>query len=138
LYKQHCASCHTEPLFTNYSFENNGLYVDNTLNDSGRMAITKLPIDSLKFKVPTLRNLKYSYPYMHDGRFKHLGQVLNHYAMGIQRTPTLATQLQKGVFMNNEEKFYLISFLATLNDKTFVSNTAYGFPKKYFEQSEGL
>lgn len=138
LYKQHCASCHAEPLFTNYSFENNGLYVDKTLNDSGRMAITKQPTDSLKFKVPTLRNLKYTYPYMHDGRFKHLGQVLNHYAMGIQHAPTLAPQLQKGVFMNSEEKFYLISFLATLNDKSFVSNPALGYPQKYFATGEGL
>jgi len=138
LYKQHCASCHAEPLFANYSFENNGLYVDKTLNDSGRMAITKQPTDSLKFKVPTLRNLKYTYPYMHDGRFKHLGQVLNHYAMGIQHAPTLAPQLRKGVFMNSEEKFYLISFLATLNDKSFVSNPAFGYPQKYFATGEGL
>jgi cytochrome c peroxidase len=138
LYKQHCASCHAEPLFTNNSFENNGLYVDNTLNDKGRMAISKNKTDSLKFKVPTLRNLKYSYPYMHDGRFKHLGQVLNHYAMGIQRTPTLASQLQKGIFLNNEEKFLLLAFLGTLNDKSFVSNPSYGYPKKNFEPNEGL
>ncbi len=138
IYKTQCSSCHTEPLFTNNGYENNGLYVDNTLNDKGRMAISKQPTDSLKFKVPTLRNLKYTYPYMHDGRFKNLGQVLNHYVMGIQHTATLSPQLQRGIYLTNDDKFYLMAFLMTLNDKHYVSNPAFSYPKNNFETSEGL
>lgn len=70
IFKTHCSSCHTEPLFTNNSFENNGLKPDSTLHDIGRMKITQNPSDSLKFKVPSLRNVELTYPYMHDGRFK--------------------------------------------------------------------
>jgi cytochrome c peroxidase len=79
LFKKNCSSCHTEPLFTNNSFENNGLPPDKELNDGGRIRITKNASDSLKFKVPSLRNAAVSYPYMHDGRFKNLKQVLDHY-----------------------------------------------------------
>lgn len=129
LFKRNCAACHTEPLFTNEQFENNGLYVDGTLKDIGRMKITRNPADSLKFKVPTLRNIQYSYPYMHDGRFKNLNQVLNNYIMGIQHSPTLSPHLQKGIYLNNNEKVDLISFLYTLSDKSFVFNTRYQYPK---------
>lgn len=94
--------------------------------------------DSLKFKVPTLRNLKYSYPYMHDGRFKNLGQVLNHYVMGIQQSPSLSPQLQKGLYLTNDDKFYLMAFLASLNDKHFVSNPAFAYPKDNSITNEGL
>lgn len=130
IYKKNCAACHTEPLFTNEQFENNGLYVDETLNDIGRIKISRNAEDSLKFKVPTLRNLKYSYPYMHDGRFKNLGQVLNNYIMGLQHTPALSKELQKGIYLNDDEKFDLLVFLYTLNDKDFISNPKFGYPKK--------
>lgn len=132
IYKKNCSACHSEPLFTNNQYENNGLYVDDSLRDIGRMKITKNPQDSLKFKVPTLRNLKYSPPYMHDGRFKHLGQVLNNYIMGLQHTPTLSPHLQKGLYMNEDEVFDLLAFLGTLNDKHFITNATYGFPKDIF------
>ena len=66
LFKEHCASCHTEPLFTNQTFQNNGLAPDSILRDLGRMKITQKSSDSLKFKVPTLRNIERSTPYMHD------------------------------------------------------------------------
>jgi cytochrome c peroxidase len=132
LYKKNCAACHAEPLFTNNQFENNGLYEDDSLRDIGRMKVSKNAADSLKFKVPTLRNLKYSYPYMHDGRFKHLGQVLNNYIMGLQHTPTLSPHLQKGLYLNDDEIFNLLAFLGTLNDKNFITNATYGFPKDIF------
>ena len=67
LFKQNCNSCHMEPLFSTYEFANNGLPVDITLNDLGRMAVTKNSADSLKFKIPTLRNLEFTYPYMLRG-----------------------------------------------------------------------
>jgi cytochrome c peroxidase len=132
IFKQNCAACHTEPLFTNEQFENNGLYVDETLNDYGRTKMSKNTQDSFKFKVPTLRNLKYSYPYMHDGRFKHLGQVLNHYIMGLNHNTTLSPHLQKGIYLTDDDKYDLLAFLGTLNDKSFIANATYGFPRDIF------
>jgi cytochrome c peroxidase len=133
LFKQHCSSCHTEPLFTNGKFENNGLYVDDSLKDMGRMKISAHSDDSLKFKVPTLRNIEYSYPYMHDGRFKNLKQVLNYYVMGIKHSPTLSPQLQKGIYLNANEKVDVIAFLLTLSDKEFIQNPAYAYPMASFK-----
>ena len=78
LFQKFCNSCHPAPLFTNYDFRSNGLAINPTLNDLGRYTITQNPEDSLKFKVPSLRNIQYSYPYMHDGRFRNLKQVVKH------------------------------------------------------------
>ena len=80
LFRSHCESCHKEPLFTDNSYRNIGLKPDTTLRDSGRFAITGMQTDYMKFKVPSLRNVEMTYPYMHDGRFKNLQQVMNHYA----------------------------------------------------------
>ncbi len=130
LFKQHCAECHTEPLFTNQKFENNGLPVDTSLNDIGHMKISHNAADSLKFKVPTLRNIEFSAPYMHDGRFKNLSQVINYYIMGVQQSPTLNPLLRKGIYLTSNEKVEIIAFLLTLSDKEFLFNPALGFPKK--------
>lgn len=128
LFKRHCATCHTEPLFTNLQFANNGLSVDPTLRDVGRMKISLKSDDSLKFKVPTLRNIEYSYPYMHDGRFRKLSEVLNHYAIGLQKSNTLAPQLRKNIVLSPNEKVDLIAFLLTLSDKDFIFNKNIGPP----------
>lgn len=132
LFKKNCASCHHEPLFTNLQFENNGLPVDTTLNDYGRMKITQDPKDSLRFKVPTLRNIEFSYPYMHDGRLKKLSEVLNHYTSGIQRNKTLSKELEKPIVLSSNEKVDLIAFLLTLTDKQFLFNEKHSYPKKLF------
>lgn len=129
LFKTNCESCHQEPLFTSGDFANNGLPVDTTLMDFGRMSITQNPADSLKFKIPTLRNIEYSPPYMHDGRFKNLSKVLNHYIKGIHDSPTLAPALQNGVALNQMEKTDIIAFLLTLSDRTFVLNPDFAFPR---------
>lgn len=138
LFQKHCNSCHTAPLFTSNKFENNGLVVDETLNDGGRKKVSRLAEDSLRFKVPTLRNIEYSYPYMHDGRFRNLTQVLNNYVGGIQQSPTLNPALKKGVFLNNTDKADLLAFLKTLTDKSFLSNPKFGYPKDFFIRAEGL
>lgn len=130
LFRQHCASCHTEPLFTNGGFENNGLPPDPSLRDIGLMQVTHRSEDSLRFKVPTLRNIALSYPYMHDGRFKTLSQVLNYYIMGVRQSPTLNPRLSKGIYLNNEEKGALIAFLLTLTDKEFLSDPRFSYPGK--------
>ncbi len=129
LFQKHCASCHQEPLFTNLKFENNGLKVDSKLNDIGRMKITQNAKDSLKFKVPTLRNIEFSYPYMHDGRFKKLNQVMNHYTNEIQHSSTLAENLRKPIALTSNEKVDIIAFLLTLTDKEFLFNPKLGFPR---------
>lgn len=130
LFKKHCSSCHTEPLFTHTGFENNGLSMDNTLNDIGRMRITKNPLDSLKFKVPTLRNIEFSFPYMHDGRFKKISDVLKHYSSGIVYSKTLSKQLQQPIVLSSNDKVDLTAFLLTLTDKAFLFNSKHTFPKK--------
>jgi cytochrome c peroxidase len=130
LFKKHCNSCHAEPLFTNNGFENNGLAMDTALKDLGRMKISMQSKDSLKFKVPTLRNIEYSFPYMHDGRFKRLQEVLKHYNSGIQKSKTLSKQLQEPIVLSPNERVDIIAFLLTLSDKSFIYNENYAFPKK--------
>jgi cytochrome c peroxidase len=125
LFKSNCASCHKEPLFTDRSFRNNGLSVDTFLKDKGRMRITKNISDSLKFKVPTLRNIEFSAPYFHDGRVSKLKDVLEHYHSGIVQSPTLDPLLKNGIAMNKEEKKDLIAFLKTLSDRYYLYNVAY-------------
>lgn len=122
IFKKYCNACHTEPLFTNGAFANNGLPADTLLNDPGRMGISQNPEDSLKFKVPTLRNIGYSFPYMHDGRFKKLREVIHHYTSGIVHSKTLEPVLQNGIALSADEKVDLTAFLLTLNDESFVFN----------------
>lgn len=134
LFCENCASCHKEPLFTNLQFENNGLSVDTSLNDYGRMKVSKNPNDSLKFKVPTLRNIEFSYPYMHDGRFKKLSDVLKHYTSGINQTKTLSKQLRKQIIFSSNDKVDVTAFLLTLTDRKFLFNPKYSYPKYIFFQ----
>lgn len=129
VFQTHCNSCHTEPLFTTGDFENNGLQPDPTLNDLGRMTITHQPDDSLKFKVPTLRNIEFSFPYMHDGRFNRLGQVLRHYTSQIHESPTLAPVLRGNLPLTEAEMVDVLAFLLTLSDKEFLFNPDHGFPR---------
>jgi cytochrome c peroxidase len=122
LFLKNCNACHTEPLFTNYSFASNGLAIDTAFNDFGRWMVTHKSEDSLLFKVPSLRNLSYTYPYMHDGRFKKLQQVIHHYTNGIQLGITLSKELQQPIRLSSDDKVDLIAFLLTLNDREFVFN----------------
>jgi cytochrome c peroxidase len=119
LFQKNCASCHAEPFFTPFNFEKNGLPLDTTLNDFGRMGITKNPQDSLKFKVPTLRNIEFSAPYMHDGRFRKLRQVIEHYAT--------TRALEHKIELSANDKVDLVAFLLTLTDKDFLFNPDLGF-----------
>ncbi len=124
VFKAKCASCHTEPLFSDYSFRNNGLPI-TAFQDSGRYRITFNPNDMFKFKVPSLRNLGYSAPYMHDGRFTSLSSVLNHYTSGVSNTPNLDPLVAGGITLTVQEKNDLISFLATLNDSEFINDSRF-------------
>ena len=129
VFRAKCASCHQEPLFTNGTFQNNGLPIDTFLNDLGRYAITKNNADSLKFRVPTLRNIEVSYPYMHDGRFTSLQMVLFHYSNGIEHSESLAESLKTPMEMSEADKRNLIYFMKTLTDMEFLRNKDFAFPR---------
>lgn len=126
LFIKHCNSCHTEPLFTNDLFENNSLRYDPILNDSGRYIITKNITDTFLFKVPSLRNSSFTYPYMHDGRFKKMMDVLNHYQSLNNNNPS--NNKLKNIPLSANDKADLISFLKTLDDKYFIFDTSHTYP----------
>lgn len=117
-----CATCHKEPLFTDGSYRNNGLPLNSFLQDKGRMMVTGKSGDSLKFRVPSLRNVMLTANYMHDGRFSGLSQVYDHYASGIQKGPTLDPSLDLGIGLSATERTFLTSFLKTLTDSSFVND----------------
>lgn len=129
LFKTNCASCHNEPLFTSEKFERNGLPIDTTLNDIGRQKITNDYKDFLLFKVPTLRNIQFTFPYMHDGRFKKLTDVIKHYN-SLGNDKNLPKQLQKKMNLSENERVDLVAFLHTLTDSEFLFDKRFSFPKK--------
>jgi cytochrome c peroxidase len=125
-FKAKCETCHKEPLFTDNSFRNNGLAVNPFLNDYGRMLITSNKNDSLKFKVPSLRNVALTFPYTHDGRIYSLGGVIDHYRSGIITTqPTLDPLLVNRIAITNTEKTDLLQFLNTLTDTTMTRSARF-------------
>lgn len=132
LFLENCASCHKEPLFTNQQFESNGLPIDTTLNDFGRYKVTGNISDSFLFKVPTLRNIQFSNPYMHDGRFKRLHDVLKHYSSGIIQSKHLSNQLTKPIILSANDRVDLVAFLLTLTDKTFLFNPVFSYTKDIY------
>jgi cytochrome c peroxidase len=127
LFKQQCATCHTEPLFTDGSFRNNGL-APSPVNDLGLYTATLMDSDRYKFKVPSLRNLRYTAPYMHDGRHFSLAAVLEHYSNQVQNLPNLDPLLQQsgklGITLSTTDKTKILAFLNTLNDETFINNSS--------------
>ena len=113
-----CFHCHGGALFTDSQFHNNGLDVSPT--DPGRAKVTGRDGDLGKFSTPTLRNVALTAPYMHDGRFKTLEEVIEHYSSGVQRSPTLDPNLAKhpaeGIQLSSPDKKALVAFLKTLTD----------------------
>ena len=127
LFKAKCASCHNSDLFTDDSFRNNGLPINPEVNDLGRMTVTLIEEDKYKFKVPSLRNIELTAPYMHDGRFGSLKSVLNFYTTGVQETQNLDPILKNedgtlGISINEQEKEDIIAFLKTLTDEEFITD----------------
>ena len=113
-----------------YKFENNGLY--SKYKDSGRMRLTNQLNDQAKFKVPSLRNIELTAPYMHDGRFNTLKDVLDFYSEGVQNSIYIDSKMQYahqgGVKLSEEEKEDVIAFLNTLTDSVFISNPEFQNP----------
>jgi cytochrome c peroxidase len=129
IYVSNCSTCHREPLFTNGDFERNGLSIDAKLQDKGRYGVTKSQQDTLRFKVPSLRNLEYTAPYMHDGRYKRLQDVINHYATLQQQPDKLSHSLSHPVLLDEKAKVDLMAFLLTLNDRHFILNYNHWDPR---------
>lgn len=125
VFKNNCSNCHSGELFTNNGFFNNGIGQGRLKQDRGRYEATLNSADMRKFKVPSLRNLSYTAPYMHDGRFLTLEAVLDHYTSGVKMSETLDESLLKngvpGIPLTSIEKQKIILFLKTLDDKEFIS-----------------
>ncbi len=117
-FRQNCSSCHAGELFTDQSYRNNGL--DSTFRDLGRAAITEIPEDEGKFRVPSLRNVERTAPYMHDGRFNSVDEVLMHYRSGVTASANLDPILSNGITLTEEEVEDLKAFLLTLTDWDFL------------------
>ncbi|WP_291961414.1 cytochrome-c peroxidase [Maribacter sp.] len=126
VFQQKCASCHATDLFTDGSFRNNGLPPNPQLNDLGRAEVSGSDSDKYKFKVPSLRNVSLTAPYMHDGRFGSLESVLNFYTNGMVDSETLDDSLRTqdglGIALNDEEKEGLLAFFEILTDDTFIND----------------
>lgn len=124
LFKDKCAKCHSEPLFTDLSYRSNGL--DISPKENGREIITLIKSDQGKFRVPSLRNVELTRPYMHDGRFFTLEDVLEHYNSGvldhINLDPELKKNAARGIPLSKTEQQQLISFLKTLTDNEFIQD----------------
>lgn len=127
VFRQQCASCHTEPLFTDHRFADNGL--DATARDPGRGAISGDPKDRGRFRVPSLRNVALTAPYMHDGRFETLREVIDHYAHGIQHSASLDPRLAAPRDLSLADQRALLAFLPTLTDEAFVHDARFAEPR---------
>ncbi len=126
--KGDCFHCHgnpNNPLWTDNDFHNNGL--DSSFSDIGLGVVTGDPNDNGKFRSPSLRNLSYTAPYMHDGRFATLDEVIDHYSEGLQNSSTIDPLMkqiaQGGVQLSGQEKADLKAFLLTLSDPSFINNS---------------
>ncbi len=128
-----CFHCHggpTNPLWTDNQFHNNGL--DASFSDEGLGGISGNPNDFGKFKTPSLRNLVFTAPYMHDGRFATLEEVIEHYSSGLVHSSTIDPLMknvsQGGAQLSLQDKIDLKAFLLTLTDSSFVTNSNFSKP----------
>ncbi|WP_245925567.1 cytochrome-c peroxidase [Algibacter marinivivus] len=121
----HCHGSDKNPLWTDNIFHNNGL--DETFSDLGLGAVTGDPADNGKFKSPSLRNLAFTAPYMHDGRFATLEEVINHYSEGLKNSSTIDPLMKKvsegGVNLSENDKTDLKAFLLSLSDYEFINDS---------------
>lgn len=127
-----CFHCHNGPMMQVQKYSNNGLDSDANMTDEGRKMVTGSNADRGKFKVPSLRNVALTAPYMHDGRFATLDEVIEHYSSGIHQSSTIDPLIeyasQGGVQLDAGEKALLKTFLLTLTDYEFVNNPKFKSP----------
>ena len=128
-----CFHCHAGPNFTNDEYMNNGLDSEIDFKDLGRAKVTMDNADHARFLTPSLRNIEYTAPYMHDGRFQTLEEVIDHYNIDVKNSSTVEFILQynmqpDGLKLNDQDKVDLLSFLKTLSDSSLLNNSAYSKP----------
>lgn len=127
-----CAHCHGGLNFENDRYMNNGLDSEANQTDIGFQTVSKTPSDKAKFKVTSLRNIAFTAPYMHDGRFQTLREVIDHYDHDLQPSPTLDPALEytrsTGLMLTEQDKDDLIAFLHTLSDYDLTTDPAYSSP----------
>jgi cytochrome c peroxidase len=122
-----CSHCHTDPLFTNLNFSNNGLDESSSLNefpDRGLGQISGNKYDNGKFRVPTLRNILITAPYMHDGRFRTIEEVIQHYNNGGKYAENVDPNVRP-LHLSDKDQQDLITFLQTLTDSAALTNQSY-------------
>jgi cytochrome c peroxidase len=130
LFQNKCASCHSGALFTDKNYRNNGIPVNPKFaeDEEGRKRVTGVEEDFYKFRVPSLRNVEFSFPYMHDGRFGNLESVLDFYSDGMTENGGIVDSLlvkedgSLGIDLTEEDKKAIIAFLKTLTDNTFLND----------------
>lgn len=128
-----CAHCHGGINFENDQFMNNGLDSDIGFSDIGREEVTGNAADRAKFKVPSLRNVALTPPYMHDGRFKTLEEVVDHYDKHLKESSTIDPALLQvtsngGLKLTDQDKIDLVNFMKSLSDPTLINNQEYSDP----------
>ena len=127
-----CQHCHGGINFSNSEFMNNGLDAEGAHEDLGRFIVTGNNEDVGRFKVTSLRNIALTAPYMHDGRFNTLEEVLDHYDHGLQASstldPALAATMSTGLMLTDQDKTDLIAFMITLTDVELTTETAFASP----------
>lgn len=128
IFKTKCITCHAEPFFTDDSFRNTGLTLDNTIKDVGRMRVTSNRLDSLKFRVPSLRNIEWTIPYSHDGRFNSFDLIMEHYRSKVNDGPTTDPLVKNKIPISNFEIGQLKAFIYTLTDTSYLNNKMFSQP----------
>lgn len=122
IFANKCGGCHKEPLFSDHSFRNIGIPFNTYTKDLGRMMVTNKNIDSLKFKTASLRNVQLTWPYMHDGTFPYLDNVLEHYRSQVVNGPTTDPFVKSKIPLSNFEIGQLKAFMYALSDSTILTN----------------
>lgn len=131
LFQKNCGVCHSEPLFSKPgTFASNGLQMDSLLHDKGRAEISGKLEDEFLFKVPSLRNVEATYPYMHDGRMKTLTEVVKYYSDRTLLLPQALGGGQHTIALNSKERVDVVAFLMTLTDPGFLQNSAFQEPRR--------
>ena len=128
-----CAHCHGGANFENDAYMNNALDSDENMEDPGHALVTDQDSDNGKFKVPSLRNIALTPPYMHDGRFSSLEEVVEHYNSGMQMSSTIDPALiyplnAGGLQLSDQDIVDLVAFLHTLSDESLLTNPEYASP----------
>ncbi|MDH4457982.1 MAG: cytochrome-c peroxidase, partial [Nevskia sp.] len=127
-FRAHCASCHVEPLFSDFSYRDNGL--DAAPRDVGRATVTARAVDRGSYRVPSLRTIGLTPPNMHDARYDTLAQVLDHYRSRVAGSDHVDPLLRGGLPISAEERAALLAFLPTLDDPGFTHDLRFADPAR--------